>query len=62
MSKRKAVSKKVNAAASSRRGPFGDLDLEKVRELAQIATEFDLAEVETDPSGRIRVVRVSTMP
>jgi acetyl-CoA carboxylase biotin carboxyl carrier protein len=56
MIKRKAVSKKVNAAAP-RRGAFGDLDLETVRELARIATEFDLAEVETDPSGRIRVVR-----
>jgi acetyl-CoA carboxylase biotin carboxyl carrier protein len=56
MIKRKAVSKKVNVAAP-RRGAFGDLDLETVRELARIATEFDLAEVETDPSGRIRVVR-----
>jgi len=28
-----------------------------VRQLARIATEFDLAEVETDPSGRIRVAR-----
>jgi len=60
MIKRKAVSKKANAATTPRRGAFGDLDLETVRELARIATEFDLAEVETDPSGRIRVVRVSS--
>jgi acetyl-CoA carboxylase biotin carboxyl carrier protein len=54
MIKRKPVPKKPN---DTRRGPFGDLDLEAVRELARIATEFDLSEVETDPSGRIRVAR-----
>lgn len=56
MIKRKAV-KKPNATPAARRGPFGDLDFEAVRELARIAAEFDLAEVETDPSGRIRVSR-----
>jgi acetyl-CoA carboxylase biotin carboxyl carrier protein len=55
MMKRKAGARKPNEA----RGPFGELDLETVRELARIATEFDLSEVETDPSGRIRVARRS---
>jgi acetyl-CoA carboxylase biotin carboxyl carrier protein len=58
MSKRKASSpEKPRDATESRRGPFAALDLETVRELARIATEFDLAEVETDPSGHIRVAR-----
>jgi acetyl-CoA carboxylase biotin carboxyl carrier protein len=60
MIKRKAVSKASTpkaSAAAPRRGAFNDLDLETVRELARIANEFDLAEVETDPTGRIRVVR-----
>jgi acetyl-CoA carboxylase biotin carboxyl carrier protein len=57
MSKSKAPPKKSAAAAPARRGPFGELDFEAVRELARIATEFDLAEVETDPSGRIKVSR-----
>jgi acetyl-CoA carboxylase biotin carboxyl carrier protein len=55
MIKKKAGAKKPTAAPL--RGSFGDLDFEAVRELARIATEFDLAEVETDPSGRIRVAR-----
>jgi acetyl-CoA carboxylase biotin carboxyl carrier protein len=33
------------------------IDLETVRELARIATELNLSEVEADPSGRIRVRR-----
>jgi len=55
MIKKKAGAKKPTAAPL--RGSFGDLDFEAVRELARIASEFDLAEVETDPSGRIRVAR-----
>jgi acetyl-CoA carboxylase biotin carboxyl carrier protein len=35
----------------------GGIDLETVRELARIATEMNLSEVEADPSGRIRVRR-----
>jgi len=35
------------------------IDLDLVRELARIAGEFDLAEVEADPSGRVRVRRQS---
>jgi acetyl-CoA carboxylase biotin carboxyl carrier protein len=58
MIKKKAGAKKpTTAAPAPLRGSFGDLDFEAVRELARIATEFDLAEVETDPSGRIRVAR-----
>jgi acetyl-CoA carboxylase biotin carboxyl carrier protein len=56
MIKRKAA-KKPTLDSDSRRGPFGELDLETVRELARIAKEYDLSEVETDPSGRIRVAR-----
>ena len=41
----------------ARSGSLGDVDLETVRELARIATEFDLSEVEADPAGRIRVAR-----
>lgn len=55
MSKRKAAAKKPGL--ETLRGPFGNLDLEAVRELARIAKEYDLSEVETDPSGRIRVAR-----
>src|SRR5205814_7673480 len=55
MSKKKAGAKKPTAA--NLRGSFGDLDFEAVRELARIANEFDLSEVETDPSGRIRLAR-----
>jgi len=55
MIKKKAGAKKPTAPSA--RGPFGDLDFEAVRELARIASEFDLSEVETDPSGRIRVAR-----
>jgi len=50
-----AQAKRSNASAS--RAPVPPLDLEAVRELARIAAEFDLSEVETDPSGRIRVAR-----
>jgi acetyl-CoA carboxylase biotin carboxyl carrier protein len=56
MIKKKAVPKKPAAAPSKGSGPFGDR-FEAVRELARIATEFDLSEVEADPSGRIRVAR-----
>ena len=36
---------------------LGPEELATVRELAEIATEFDLAELEVDPCGGIRVVR-----
>jgi acetyl-CoA carboxylase biotin carboxyl carrier protein len=43
--------------SSSRTSRAGGIDLDAVRELARIATELNLSEVEVDPSGRIRVRR-----
>jgi acetyl-CoA carboxylase biotin carboxyl carrier protein len=57
MIKKKALPKKPSDAPPERRGAFGDLDFDAVRELARIASEFDLAEIETDPTGHIRVAR-----
>jgi acetyl-CoA carboxylase biotin carboxyl carrier protein len=72
MIKRKAVAAKKSTASSgpggavigseARRAGLGEVDLETVRELARIATEFDLSEVEADPSGRIRVARRTELP
>jgi acetyl-CoA carboxylase biotin carboxyl carrier protein len=65
MIKRKPSSRSV--AADARRAPAGDgrtaaaaedPALERVRELARIAAEFDLAEIEFEPSGRIRISRL----
>jgi acetyl-CoA carboxylase biotin carboxyl carrier protein len=44
-------------ASSSSASASSDPTLARVRELAQIATEFDLAEVELDAEGRIRLSR-----
>jgi acetyl-CoA carboxylase biotin carboxyl carrier protein len=43
--------------AAGRAAGSSNIDLETVRELARIATELNLSEVEADPSGRIRVRR-----
>jgi acetyl-CoA carboxylase biotin carboxyl carrier protein len=48
---------KVVAAAPARKSSNGGIDFESVRELARIAAEFDLAEVEADRSGHVRVRR-----
>jgi acetyl-CoA carboxylase biotin carboxyl carrier protein len=48
---------KVVAAAPARKASQGGIDFESVRELARIAAEFDLAEVEADGSGHVRVRR-----
>jgi acetyl-CoA carboxylase biotin carboxyl carrier protein len=49
----------IRSAGTGRRagGLAGGIDLETVRELARIAAELDLSEVEADPSGHIRVRR-----
>jgi acetyl-CoA carboxylase biotin carboxyl carrier protein len=44
-------------ASSSAASASSDPTLARVRELAQIASEFDLAEVELDAEGRIRLAR-----
>jgi acetyl-CoA carboxylase biotin carboxyl carrier protein len=44
-------------ASSSSASASSDPTLARVRELAQIASEFDLAEVELDVEGRIRLSR-----
>jgi oxaloacetate decarboxylase alpha subunit len=61
MSKRKApvaVAKKVSSARREECACEGQpIGLERLRELAEIATEFDLAELELDACGGVRVVR-----
>jgi len=62
MSKAKAPPRKDEKKSSScscEEPPcaLGPEELATVRELAEIATEFDLAEVNVDPCGGIRIVR-----
>ena len=62
MSKKEQKAKsslKVVPAAPARKGANGGsgIDFESVRELARIAAEFDLSEVEADGSGHVRVRR-----
>jgi acetyl-CoA carboxylase biotin carboxyl carrier protein len=64
MIKRKSSGRAV--AADARRAPAAadravaveEPALARVRELARIATEYDLGEIEFDPSGRIRISRM----
>jgi len=57
--KGKAAAPRASAEGKLPAGPArsGGIDLSTVRELARIATEMNLSEVEADPSGRIRVRR-----
>ena len=61
MSKRKAPVAAAKKASSASREECAcechPVDLERLRELAEIATEFDLAELELDACGGVRVVR-----
>ena len=61
MSKRKAPVAAAKKSASASREECACecqiVDLERLRELAEIATEFDLAKIELDACGGVRVVR-----
>ncbi|MBN2575948.1 MAG: acetyl-CoA carboxylase biotin carboxyl carrier protein [Deltaproteobacteria bacterium] len=61
MRKRKAlVAGAKKASPASRQEPecgSKPLDLDRLRELAELATEFDLAEIELDAYGGVRVTR-----
>jgi len=57
MSKRKEIKKPTVAKAGTTTTTASGLDLVAVRELAKIAGEFGLAEIEADPSGYIRISR-----
>jgi acetyl-CoA carboxylase biotin carboxyl carrier protein len=61
MSKRKApVASAKKASSASRQECACDcqpVDLERLRELAELATEFDLAEIEVDACGGVRLLR-----
>jgi acetyl-CoA carboxylase biotin carboxyl carrier protein len=55
----KSGSKNGGKSEDKRKPPFpsSGIDFDTVRELARIASEFNLSEVEADPSGHVRVRR-----
>lgn len=55
--KKEKPSKQMSSRATAVAKTASGLDLGAVRELALIAEEFGLAEVEADPSGHIRISR-----
>jgi acetyl-CoA carboxylase biotin carboxyl carrier protein len=61
MSKRKAPVAAARKASSASRQECAcggqPVDLDRLRELAEIATEFDLAEIELDACGGVRLAR-----
>ena len=61
MSKRKAPAAGAKKAPTTSREECAcechPVDLDQLRELAELATEFDLAEIELDACGGVRVVR-----
>ena len=56
MKKAKPIKKAAEAEAASTTTASG-LDLGAIRELALIAEEFGLMEIEADPSGHVRISR-----
>ena len=60
--KKEKPSKQLSSRAPAAAKTASGLDLAAVRELALIAEEFGLAEVEADPSGHIRISRRASGP
>jgi acetyl-CoA carboxylase biotin carboxyl carrier protein len=52
----------ASAPADSKTKAPGGIDLSVVRELAKIAGEYNLSEVEADPTGHVRVRRLMSAP
>jgi acetyl-CoA carboxylase biotin carboxyl carrier protein len=66
MSKRKTPTAVAKAASTASRQECAcecqPIELDRLRELAELATEFDLAELEIDACGGVRVVRRTGAP
>jgi acetyl-CoA carboxylase biotin carboxyl carrier protein len=62
MAKNTAKPKAAPGPASAPPPSGAGIDLDVVRELARIAGEFNLSEVEADPSGHVRVRREAAAP
>lgn len=55
--KRPAAAPSSSPTSAPAKGTIGGINLDVVRELARIAGEFNLSEVEADPSGHVKVRR-----